>query len=77
MARCTAAAESLARAHEQRGQLVSKLAAKARELGIDIALEALRDAYGRRLVTTDALVRAAEACRIYSVMKPYLQAVLA
>ncbi len=46
------------------------------KLGIDIALEALRDAYGRQLVTTDALVRAAEACRIYSVMKPYLQAVL-
>ncbi len=43
----TAAAESLARAHEQRGQLVSGLAANARELGIDAAggdLAMLRDA---------------------------------
>ena len=46
------------------------------KLGLDIALEALRDALGRRLVTADELVRAAQACRIYSVMKPYLQAVL-
>jgi predicted transcriptional regulator of viral defense system len=46
------------------------------KLGLDIALEALRDALGRKLATVDELVRAAEACRIYSVMKPYLQAVL-
>jgi len=46
------------------------------KLGLDIALEALRDALGRKLTTVDELVRAAEACRIYSVMKPYLQAVL-
>jgi predicted transcriptional regulator of viral defense system len=46
------------------------------KLGIDIALEALRDATDRRLATVDELVRAAKACRIYSVMKPYLQAVL-
>jgi len=46
------------------------------KLGLDIALEALRDALGRKLATVDEFVRAAEACRIYSVMKPYLQAVL-
>jgi len=46
------------------------------KLGLDVALEALRDALGRRLVTADELVRAAQTCRIYSVMKPYLQAVL-
>lgn len=47
------------------------------KLGLDIALEALRDALGRKLATVDELVRTAKACRIYSVMKPYLQAVLA
>jgi len=46
------------------------------KLGLDIALEALRDALGRKLATADELVRDAKACRIYSVMKPYLQAVL-
>ena len=46
------------------------------KLGLDIALEALRDALGRKLTTVDDLVHAAKACRIYSVMKPYLQAVL-
>jgi predicted transcriptional regulator of viral defense system len=46
------------------------------KLGLEIALEALRDAVGRRLATMDDLVRAAKACRILSVMKPYLQAVL-
>lgn len=47
------------------------------KLGLDIALEALRDALDRRRVTADALVRAAQACRIHSVMKPYMEAVLA
>ena len=46
------------------------------KLGLDIALEALRDALGRKLATVDELVRTAEVCRIYSVMKPYLQAIL-
>jgi len=46
------------------------------KIGLDIALEALRDVLGRKLATVDDLVRAAKACRIYSVMKPYLQAVL-
>jgi hypothetical protein len=46
------------------------------KLGVDIALEALRDVIGRKQATVDELVRTAEACRIYSVMRPYLQAVL-
>jgi hypothetical protein len=46
------------------------------KLGLDIALEALRDALGRKLATVDELVRVAQDCRNYSVMKPYLQAVL-
>jgi predicted transcriptional regulator of viral defense system len=46
------------------------------KLGLDIAIEALRDVIGNRRATVDAIVRAAQSCRIYSVMKPYLQAVL-
>lgn len=46
------------------------------KLGLDIALEALRDALGRKLATVDELVRVAQDCRIYSVMRPYLQAIL-
>jgi predicted transcriptional regulator of viral defense system len=46
------------------------------KLGIDIALEALRDVLDRKLATVDELARIAKICRIYSVMKPYLQAML-
>jgi predicted transcriptional regulator of viral defense system len=46
------------------------------KLGLEIALEALRDVVSDRRATVDAIVRAAQACRIYSVMKPYLQVVL-
>jgi predicted transcriptional regulator of viral defense system len=47
------------------------------KLGLDVALEALRDALGKRVATVDELVRAAQTCRIYSVMKPYLEAMVA
>ena len=47
------------------------------KIGLDIALEALRDGLDRKLTTVDELVRAARACRIDSVMKPYVQAVIA
>jgi hypothetical protein len=40
------------------------------KLGLDIALEALRDVIGNQRATVDAIVRAARSCRIYSVMKP-------
>jgi predicted transcriptional regulator of viral defense system len=46
------------------------------KLGLDIALEALRDVLGDKHATVDEIVHAAQACRIYSVMKPYLQAAL-
>ena len=47
------------------------------KIGLDVALEALRDALGRRLATPDEMVRAAEVCRIQTVIRPYLQAALA
>lgn len=47
------------------------------KIGLDVALEALRDALARRLATPDEVVRAAEVCRIHTVVRPYLQAALA
>jgi predicted transcriptional regulator of viral defense system len=46
------------------------------KVGLDVAIEALRDALGKRVTTVDDIVRTAKTCRIYSVMKPFLQAVL-
>lgn len=48
-----------------------------RKLGIDVAIEALREAWRDRLSTTDELARYAEICRVSRVMRPYLQAITA
>jgi predicted transcriptional regulator of viral defense system len=47
------------------------------KIGIDVALEALKDAIRRRQVGVDAIVRAALVGRVDNVMRPYLEAVLA
>jgi predicted transcriptional regulator of viral defense system len=47
------------------------------KLGLDVALEALKDAIQQRRTTVDAITRAAEFCRAGTVIKPYLEAVLA
>jgi len=46
------------------------------KLGLDVALEALRDALGSRAATVDQITRAAEVCRIRTVIKPYLEAII-
>jgi predicted transcriptional regulator of viral defense system len=45
-----------------------------KKLGVDVALEALRDAVRSRKATVDEIARAAEVCRARTVMKPYLEA---
>jgi predicted transcriptional regulator of viral defense system len=45
-------------------------------LGIDVAMEALRDCLQRRLATPDELDRAARLRRMSRVMRPYLEAIL-
>lgn len=45
-----------------------------RKQGLDVALEALRDAVRSRKATVDAITRAAEVCRARTVMKAYLEA---
>lgn len=44
------------------------------KIGLDIALEALRDVRDRRLATNDALWHYARVCRVANVMLPYLEA---
>ena len=43
------------------------------KLGLDVALEALRDAIRTRRATFDEIARVAEVCRITSVLSPYLE----
>src|SRR5262249_8103590 len=44
------------------------------KLGLDVALEALRDAVRSRLATVDEIMRAAEMCRARTVVRSYLEA---
>jgi predicted transcriptional regulator of viral defense system len=44
------------------------------KIGIDVAVEALRETLRGRRATTDELMRAAAACRMARVITPYLQA---
>lgn len=46
------------------------------KFGLDVALEALRDALGSRKVTVDEISRIADFCRVKNVMRPYLEALL-
>jgi predicted transcriptional regulator of viral defense system len=43
------------------------------KVGLDVALEALRDAYRGRKSTMDELWTAARVCRMENVMRPYLE----
>lgn len=42
------------------------------KIGLDVALEALREAWREKRVTSDDLWRCAEVCRVANVMRPYL-----
>ena len=44
-----------------------------RKLGLDVALEALRDALRSRRATVPEIIRAAEMCRARSIVQPYLE----
>lgn len=44
------------------------------KVGLDVAMEALRDAVRTRKARVDEIDRAAEVCRIRTVMAPYLEA---
>lgn len=44
------------------------------KIGLDVAIEALREAWRSRKVTMDELVEAAEIDRVSKIMRPYLEA---
>lgn len=45
------------------------------KVGLDVAIEALREAWRSRKVTMDELVEAAEVNRVLKIMRPYLEAI--
>ena len=47
------------------------------KIGLDVALEALRDGWAQRKVTVDALWHYATIDRVANVMRPYLESVTA
>jgi hypothetical protein len=44
------------------------------KIGLDVALEALKDARSRKKASNDHLWRLAKICRVANVMRPYLEA---
>lgn len=44
------------------------------KIGLDVALEALHEAWRKRRVTMDELWRYAQICRVANVMRPYMEA---
>lgn len=46
------------------------------KIGLDVALEALRDCWRQRKATMDELWMAAEVCRMAKVMQPYMEALI-
>jgi predicted transcriptional regulator of viral defense system len=48
-----------------------------RKIGVDIAIEALRDCWRERKSSVDELWKYAAICRVTNVMRPYLEAITA
>ena len=46
------------------------------KIGLDVAIEALRDCWRKKLATSDELWRYAKICRVARVMRPYLESVV-
>ncbi len=46
------------------------------KVGLDVALEALKEAWGEGRVDMDRLTRFAKICRVDKVMRPYLEAII-
>jgi predicted transcriptional regulator of viral defense system len=46
------------------------------KIGLDIALEALRDAWQQKKVTMDSLWDSAQVCRVANVMRPYMESLI-
>ncbi len=46
------------------------------KIGLDVALEALREGWSSRQFTMDELLRYAEICRVKKVMQPYIESMV-
>ncbi len=46
------------------------------KIGVDVAIEALRDCRRQRLATADELWRYARVCRVAAVMQPYMESLI-
>jgi predicted transcriptional regulator of viral defense system len=46
------------------------------KIGIDVALEALRECYRQKKATVDELWQAAKVCRVANVMRPYMESLV-
>lgn len=46
------------------------------KIGLDVAMEALRDCWRKKLATADDLWHYAEVCRVARVMRPYLESLV-
>jgi len=46
------------------------------KIGLDVAIEALRDCWRKKRATTDQLWHYAKVCRVSNVMRPYLESVV-
>ena len=47
------------------------------KVGIDVAIEALKECWRSRRCTIDELVRYARICRVQNIMQPYMEAIVA
>ena len=47
------------------------------KIGVDVAIEALREGWSKRKFTIDELWRPAQAGRVAGVMRPYIEAITA
>lgn len=46
------------------------------KIGLDVAIEALKDCWRQRRATVDEIWEAAKVCRVTSIIRPYLEAVV-
>ena len=46
------------------------------KIGLDVAIEALRDVWKKRKATMDELHKASKVCRVANVMRPYLESIV-
>ncbi len=46
------------------------------KIGLDVAIEALRDCWRKKKATMDQLYGAAKVCRVAAVMRPYMESLI-